>query len=59
MVEIERERFMTHGLVGGALPPGVGAKAVEGPGRRRMSMGLGLGGKGPDKNTGWTLGVWA
>jgi hypothetical protein len=62
VVEIERDRFMSHGLVGGAVAGTVkpGAPAVQdtGYGRSRQSLGgnVKLGDKG---NTGWSLGVWA
>ena len=59
VVEIERERFLSHGLVGGAVPgsvkPGV-LPLMEG-GRNRQSLGPGV--KLGEKSGGWSLGVWA
>jgi actin-related protein len=64
VVEIERERFASHGLVGGAVPgsvkPGVvGPAADSGYGGARARQSLGPGVKLGEKSAGWGLGVWA
>jgi hypothetical protein len=59
VVEIERERFMSHGLVGGAVPGSIKPGVVEGNqsyAKSRQSFGPGV---KLDKNQGWNLGVWA
>lgn len=61
VVEIERDRFMSHGLVGGAVPGSVkpGASVVDaGYGRSRQSLGANAK-LGEKSSTGWSLGVWA
>ena len=55
VVEIERDRFLAHGLGGASLAKEVSVVEREGVGRARS--GLGAGGKGDRAS--WTLGVWA
>jgi actin-related protein len=58
-VEIEKDRFMSHGLTGGAIAmtkPGVGV-AHEAYVRSRQSLGPNAKFVS-EKSAGWTLGVW-
>ncbi|KIW02679.1 uncharacterized protein PV09_06116 [Verruconis gallopava] len=62
VVELERDRFLSHGLVGGAVPgsvkPGVSNAAVE-TSYARTRQSLGANAKLGEKSGGWGLGVWA
>lgn len=52
VVEIERERFMQHGLVGGASKKEVSVAA------QRQSLGPGVRPGGTERSS-WNLGIWA
>lgn len=56
VVEIERERFLQHGLVGGAS---VGKKEQSGVPEQRSRQSLGPNVKAGVDRSSWTLGVWA
>jgi hypothetical protein len=63
VVEIERDRFMSQGLVGGSvsgsIKPGA-ASVVQDAGFGRSRQSLGANAKlGEKSSTGWSLGVWA
>jgi actin-related protein len=56
VVEIERERFLQHGLVGGASTSKKDNSVVPEP-RSRQSLGPNI--KGAADRSSWSLGVWA
>jgi actin-related protein len=62
VIEVDRDKFMSHGLVGGAIPGSVkpGATMVQDTGYGRPRQSLGANSKlGEKSSTGWNLGVWA
>lgn len=59
VVEIERERFMSHGLVGGAYSGSNKAAPANQEAQPRTRQSLAANVKlGAEKSTGWSLGVW-